>query len=267
MLVERNNLEELGRNLMNKAVAFALREEYGKAYEFMKEALDFYTCDCFVHVETARVKKLHRSMLERLNEYRPDDVEFNFVKAYLLCHEHERKYHFVALDAIENYLEVGEDEFGLYVKGRIYEMLQEPKRAIELYRKALDINWNTRLNYRIGKVKMQQLKKGGLREFYHAFVENPSSFCCIFGLTRLMSEQKIKMPQRADETNELLQYLASAENAFSFSQYYYKTFVKKTEIDGMDYELDDWKPGHGKETLPVIEEFVEEVRKNKGMFK
>ena len=44
--VRRNNFEKIGKYYFEKAVNFVLERDFGKAYEFFKEGLDYVTCDC-----------------------------------------------------------------------------------------------------------------------------------------------------------------------------------------------------------------------------
>jgi len=256
-LISRDNKEDLGKHFLNKGVDFAFEKSFGKSYEFFKEGLDILTCDCGPWRK--RFEQSDKLFLEDLVIETTERLEYYFVKAYLLCFEENKKELYLALDAIEKYLKERNDEYGLYVKGEILLRLKQPSDAINAFTEALEIGGtNSRLKYRIGRTNEQHLDTYGLDELYQSFDINPSSACCARVLKKYMKEREIEFPVDSSNENPLTLSFISSEDEWKFDSLYEKYLNKKY--------LDDDLPFPQEETLPVIIEFINEVRQKQDLF-
>lgn len=256
-LISRDNKEALGKHFLKKGVDFAFEKSFGKSYEFFKEGLDILTCDCGSWRK--RFEQSDKLFLEDLVIETTERLEYYFVKAYLLCFEENKKELYLALDAIEKYLNERNDEYGLYVKGEILLRLEQPSDAINVFTEAIEIGGtNSRLKYRIGRTNEQHLDTYGLDELYQSFDINPSSACCARVLKKYMKEREIEFPVDSSNENPLTISFISSENEWKFDSLYEKYLNKKY--------LDDDLPFPQEETLPVIIEFINEVRQKQDLF-
>lgn len=256
-LISRDNKEALGKFYLKKGVGFVLEKSYGKAYEFFKEGLDFLTCDCgtwrkgFVEAD--------KSILEDLMIEKEERLEYYFVKGYLLSFEEGKKERYLGLDAIEKYLSERMDEYGLYVKGKILSGLEETSEALKLYSEALDLfGRNSRLLYRIGRIKEHHIKTCGLDELYNSFDINPSSACCARVLKKYMKEREIDIAFDDFYANPLIISFSDSNSEWEFDKLYEKYLAK--------VHIDDNLPFPQVEALPSIHTFIQFIRSNAGLF-
>lgn len=256
-LISRDNKEALGKYFLKKGVDFAFEKSFGKSYEFFKEGLDILTCDCGSWRK--RFEKSDKLILEDLVIQTAERLEYYFVKAYLLCFEENKKELYLALDAIEKYLNERKDEYGLYVKGEILLRLDQPSDAIYAFTEASDIGGtNSRLKYRIGRTNEQHLDTYGLDELYKSFDINPSSACCARVFKKYMKEREIEFPVDSSNENPLIISFLSSESEWKFDSLYEKYLSKEY--------LDDDLPFGQTETLPVITSFINEIREKQDLF-
>ena len=253
----RDNKEGLGKYFLKKAVDFALMRHFRISYEFFKEGLDFLTCDCgnwrkdFVESD--------RTILDDFKVKPEEKLEYCFVKAYLLAFESNKKDLYIGLDSIDKYLEIQEDEYGLYVKGKILLALEEPQDALINFYEAVDnFGENSRLLYRIGRANEQYLNVLGLDELYHSFDSNPSSACCARVLKKYMKQREIEFPSDSSSENELITSFLNPEGEWKFDSLYERYLNNEYLETNLLFDQI--------ETLPIITSFIKEVRKNKSLF-
>jgi hypothetical protein len=258
IFIDRNYKEGLGKYFLKKAVDFAFDGSFGKSYEFLKEGLDVLTCDCNGGGWRKRFKESDKTLFTDLLIDCPVHYEYYFVKAYILSFEDDKKYLYLGLDAIDNYLKSTKDEYGLYVKGKIFLSLEDYNQAYETFQEAAEITTNARLLYRMGRTKEQYLNAYGLEDLYNSFNQNPSSVCCARVLKKYMRENGIEFPLKMNESNKLLISFANSEDEFKFDSLFEKYLNK--------LYLDDDMPFPTEETLPVITEFINQLRLNSGLF-
>lgn len=211
--VEKKDRENLGKYFHSKAFNFALKKDFGKSYEFFKESLDFLTCDCCgnIHKDTL-IDSEQIKIFNDIENHTSNYAEYFFTKAYIFSFCEEKKYLYLALYDIDKYLELVQDEYGNYVKGKILLSLDEPNEALDSFYNASSFGINTRLNYYIGKTKEEYSDCGieerysahGLNQLYNSFIENPSSVCCGKVLQKYSMKHKIELQWEKPHIENLL---------------------------------------------------------------
>ena len=254
-LIEHSHKDDIGKYYFLKAVAFAFNNEFGKAYEFFKQGLDILTCDCqrgWLKPNTETNKKI----FDDINVKHIPHFEYYFVKAYILSYEEDKKSQYLALEAIDKYLEVKDDEYGNYVKGKILLALNENQQAFDFFENASLHGANPRLLYRLGRTKEQLLEQSGLDELYYSFIQNPSSACCARVLKKYMKERGNELVLDENETNPLLIAFNNDEDEWKFQQLYEKLLKSQLENNNPS-ELGNTE---------TINSFVQGIKNNSDLF-
>ncbi|MCE9540353.1 MAG: hypothetical protein K8R85_14225, partial [Bacteroidetes bacterium] len=102
--------------------------------------------------------------------------QLNLIQAYI--HWISREYE-SALNFINSFIHYKNDEeIGFYLKGRIYEGMNEFEKAIENYNISLSLKTTSKTLYRIGIIKEEHLNENGISELYQASLSNVISHCC-----------------------------------------------------------------------------------------
>jgi len=255
-LIQNSHKEEIGKYYLSKASTFAFNNEFGKAYEFFKEGLDILTCDCqsgWLNPSSVENKKV----FDDINIKHTPHIEYYFVKAYIMSYEADRKNQYLALEAIDKYLEVKNDEYGNYVRGKIFIALNEPQKAFECFEKASLNSTNQRLLYRLGRTKEQLLEQNGLEELYYSFVQNPFSACCARNLKKYMKERGDILVFNENEINPLLIAFNNDEAEWQFQKLYEK--LHKSQID-YNFDLS------GADNAETINYFIQVIKNNSNLF-
>lgn len=255
-LIEYSLKEDIGKHYLSKALTFALNNEFGKAYEFFKEGLNILTCDCKMGWLNPNAET-NKKIFDDINVNHTPHFEYYFVKAYILSYEDDKKSQYLALEAIEKYLEVQNDEYGNYVKGKILLALDENQAAFEFFEKASKYATNSRLNYRLGRTKEQFLEQRGLNELYFSFVQNPSSPCCARVLKKHMKERGKLLRIDEGETNPLLIAFNSDEESMFFLFLYQKLFKSQHDIGVMDND---------EAITEILNSFIKGIENNRELF-
>lgn len=176
-LIKRNNKEELGKYFLKKATEFVLNKKIDEAYEFIKEGLDLLTCDCNNNGWRNEYENSDKLIFTDFKNFEKQ-LTYYFVKAYFLSFEKDEFSLLQALEAINKYLDVNEDEYGLYVKGKILFFLEKYNKSLEIFVKAKKYCDSSRLTFEIGNLKEEYLNEFGINELFDSFKINPSSVCC-----------------------------------------------------------------------------------------
>jgi hypothetical protein len=256
-LIEHSHKDDIGKYYFSKALTFALNNEFGKAYEFFKEELDILTCDCqrgWLNPNAETNKKLFNDINVKHNPH----FEYYFVKAYIMSYEEDKKSQYVALEAIDKYLEVKDDEYGNYVKGKILLSLNENQQAFHCFENASLHGTNSRLLYRLGRTKEQLLEQRGLDKLYYSFIQNPSSACCARVLKKYMIGRGNELVLDDYETNPLLIAFNNEEEEWNF-QFLYEKLLKcqlKNNND-LPFEVNNTE---------TINSFVQGIKNNSELF-
>jgi tetratricopeptide (TPR) repeat protein len=188
-LIEANQKESIGKYFFSKATTFALNKEFGKSYEYFKEGLDIITCDCVRGGWLKAYAESDKKLFDDINIKHMPHFEYFFVKAYMMSYEEDKKSLYSALDAIDKYLILQDDDYGHYVRGKILLGLEESREAFDCFYSASSFSKNQRLLYRLGRTKEQLLGENGLEELFNSFIKNPLSACCARLLKKYMKER------------------------------------------------------------------------------
>ncbi|MBS1649208.1 MAG: hypothetical protein JSR09_05825 [Bacteroidetes bacterium] len=254
-LIEHSHKDDIGKYFFSKAVTFAFNNEFGKAYEFFKQGLDILTCDCqrgWLKPNT----EINKKVFDDINVKHIPHFEYYFVKAYIMSYEGDKKSQYLALEAIDKYLEVKDDEYGNYVKGKILLALNENQQAFESFEIASSNGTNPRLLYRLGRTKEQLLEQRGLDELYYSFIQNSSSACCARVLKKYMKERGNELVLNENETNPLLIAFNNDEDEWKFQRLYEKLFKSQLENNN------PFEAGN----TETINSFIQGIKNNSELF-
>lgn len=227
-LIRQNNLEQLGKYFLRKGVNFAIENSFGKSYEFLKEGLDLLTCDCTIGNWRDAYSKSSKNIFYDLHIKNVHHHEYYFTKAYIMSYETDKKELYLALDSIEKYLEITEDEYGYYVKGKILAGLEEYEEALKNLYFAREIRDSLRLQYKIGRLKEKQLNGSGIAEILKSFLSNPSSTCCVRILQKHSKQHCIELEYDEVNDNALINSFLREDNEYNFQLLYINTLSKYT---------------------------------------
>ena len=103
-LIEINQKDRIGKYFFSKAITFALNEEFGKSFEFLKQGLDIITCDCIKGGWLKEYTQSNKKLFDDINIKYIPHCEYYFVKAYVMSYEKEKRYLSIASNAIYKYL-------------------------------------------------------------------------------------------------------------------------------------------------------------------
>jgi tetratricopeptide (TPR) repeat protein len=203
-LIRRNNLEAYGKYFLEKGLNFFLVGSYNIAYEYLKEGLDLITCDCSGW--NSKLDESTKDIFKQLDVPKKQQRAYLFCKGYLLSFMRFDKKHelYDGMNAIEQYLEIEQDEYGYYVKGKILHRLDQKKDSLKSFYKAYNIKSTARTEYRIGRLVEEESIDYGLDLLYSSFTKNPSSSCCVRILKEFTNKGNIEIPIDSSENNELL---------------------------------------------------------------
>jgi len=266
-LINKGDFESLGKAFLSEAVDFAMSRSFGKSYEFFKQGLDFLTCDCEIGDWLVNYKKSDEKIFDEKNINQTENTEFYFVKAYILSFEHDYKNLQTASNSIDNYLIERKDDYGYYVKGKILLSLNNYTESLKNFTKALSYSNNSRLNYRIGRIKEQHLNQDGLKELFESFLSNYSSACCCRNLKKYMIKKGKKLDFDEDESNDLLKEFNSSNSEWRFQEMFEKTMEYqnyKLYKDGDLYSLQRVKAEIS--AKKELANFVSVIHKNYDIF-
>ena len=227
-LVGIKDNENLGKYYFKKGIDFVTKKEFGKAYEFLKEGLGYFTCDCEFQNWHEKYKVSLAKIFFDIENSNVNHSEYFFTKALLLSYTQDKKWLYVALESIEKYEETAVDEYTFYIKGKIYYNLDLYEKAYECVIKATSFSNNHRLNYRIGRLKEEYLKQNGTSFIFLSFSENPSSGCCAKELKRVYQNYNLNL-QIIEEyiDNELIKEFTNNKSSVLFRFTYEKAFAEQ----------------------------------------
>ncbi len=248
-LILRKNQEKLGNYFLKKGLSFFLIKEEKVAYQFFKEGLDFITCDCSGWY--SELDKPTKDFIEYLFNTNNFNLEFLFSKAYVLCFVDlplENKFE-IALDSIDKYLEIKNDEYGHYIKGKILFRLGKKDLAIDSFLNAKNINNHPRLNYNIGR-RLEETNQFGLDLLFDSFLKNPSCPCSLNQFKMFMNKRKRIISLNKNEKNAfLLSFNNKSNNSFIFAFNFVKLYSH------------DWLSKNDN-SLEIIKEFITGLNAN-----
>ena len=174
-LIKINNLDRLGKYYFEKAINFTSDKEFGKAHEYLKEGLDSLTCDCLRY---DWYKDINENTFIDIDNHFTNKNDYYFVKAFFLSYKTDLKSLYLALDAIDNYLNyITNEDYGYFIKGKILVGLKEHEKAYDFFKKALHIKPNSRNCYYFGRIKEKVLKQNSLDLIFDSLKQNHTSLC------------------------------------------------------------------------------------------
>ena len=175
-LIEKKDIEGIGKYYLAAGVEAYLSKDINKSYECFRIGLNILTCDCS---RGNWLKKIEPSLYNISSFTNIQIKEFYFCKAFLLSYNSDLKSLYVALDDIENYLILAEDDsVGWYIKGKISIGLEKYQDALNCFQKSITLQPSSRTLYRIGRLKEQHLQEDGIADLFDAYIQNQSSACC-----------------------------------------------------------------------------------------
>jgi tetratricopeptide (TPR) repeat protein len=194
---KNNDFERLGNFYFEKAIALWIEGDFKLAAESLSEGFKQVTCDCVLGTLVKKEKdNIISSMKSNVMNCSSQDFDFLRTIFYYFSNQENR-----ALPFINSFLEDNEaSEVGNYLKGRILISLDNDE-GLEWLDKALKINDNARLNYRIGRIKEQRFNAFGLDKIYKSITLNPSSTCSHRLLKNIATKRGVKLQTN---TNKLL---------------------------------------------------------------
>lgn len=256
------NKDEYAKCIFAKAVDFAIAREFGKAYEFLREGLDIITCDCDVVTKWRKGLEGNYHIFNDIENGDANHSEYFFVKGFLLAFEKDKKLLYSALDAIERYMGEDEDELGYYVKGKIYFALEDYEKSYRNYLAAWNMDYCSRNQYRLGRIREERSKIDGLDNLYYAFLENPFSYCCGWNLHKYFHERGLTFPVADDEPNPLTKFFAD-HNEDEFKRFF--GYIVDREFVYPNYRKDG-REDERLYTRQIVDGFVKDLERNAHLF-
>ncbi|HLV14470.1 MAG TPA: hypothetical protein VKY41_04765 [Xanthomarina sp.] len=239
-----NNLEAIGKNYFKLGMKHTLKKSFDKAYEYFKAGLNSLTCDCIKDKWIISHGQWDYRLFHDMNYSFNDPSAYYFVKAFLLINYTDKKFHYLALDAIEKYLDIQVDEYGLYVQGKIYNRLEYYFEAYKCFDKAIKIKNLLPIKYRQGRLDVLTFEGSPLEinryfdcvdKLCDSLLLNPSSACCARELKNNWRIDKnfdefmryeIKSNSNYYNNNKLIDLFISEDNTEEFESLY-KELIKK----------------------------------------
>ncbi|MEO6687291.1 MAG: hypothetical protein ABIN24_15070 [Dyadobacter sp.] len=259
--IRRQDRDNLGKVYLAKGARLAVKDKFQLAAAFIQEGLSLLTCDCTLggwrDIYDVFEDKLFKKFIYTIHEELTAD--FHFVRAFLLSYENDKIVLEVALESIDIYNNYDNNEYGNYVKSRILEALGRPKEALEYLWTAshYDFERNSRINYRMGKLKEEYLKQCGVDFLYQAYIKNFTSSCCLRDLQKFsrIRDMGFEVEMNEDE-NTILKAFSNEDDEFKFQIYF------ENILHNFYFELESKYV----ETMPILEEFSKIMRSNSDAF-
>lgn len=228
----KTDLEEIGAYYLKKAIKFIVNKEFSKGTIFFKEALDILSCDCNKSEWLQSAGDLNdltfnQGLFEDLKYNVVNTQDYYFAKAYVLSFALKNKQQqYIALNAIEIYLKTDKDHHGYYVLGKIQANLEMYTQSLESYETAMEIKNTTAIQYRIGRLKEQEMNSNGIRELFMSLNRNPSSSCVARELQEYSHKRNLLLSS-SDKESRLIKFFN--ENNDNFSSLYQR-LIKNEDI-------------------------------------
>ena len=210
-IVNKSERSKIADYFLDKALNWFIAKQFSKACEFFKLVLDLHTCDCRIY-RYSTIKEIDFNSIIIENHIESLNNDYVFCKAFILNYRKDEKYYLMALDSIEKYLNFQNDEYGLYIKGRLLLQLNKPDVALSIFKSACEIRKNSMSLYRIGRIKEDVLEGSGLEELYLSLMINPMSFCCFKNFYFSVGKKEIQL----SDNENLLSKLFNTKGSFYF---------------------------------------------------
>jgi tetratricopeptide (TPR) repeat protein len=254
-LFDHSQKDRIGKYFFSEAIQFALKNEFGKSYEFFKQGLNIITCDCETSLYwLQQYSNSEKVLFEDININHVPSFEYYFVKAFVMSFEEDKKSLYLALDAIDRYISINTDDYGLYVRGRILFALGEYHEALLCFETANSHNSNQKFLYRIGLAK-EHLNKEGIFELTKAFLANPYSSCCLNKIKKSIKKHGFVINSKFEvneNPNILVKSFIDQNNENEFLTLF-ETILTKQLFES-SYKVD--------ENSRIIIEFIQEISRS-----
>ncbi|SFT51250.1 hypothetical protein SAMN04489724_1082 [Algoriphagus locisalis] len=250
-LIERRNLDELGRRFLEESIDYALIKDFGKSYLCAKKGLEIITCDCVSHGWKKNYDNSDKHLFDELIINYQNPEEYYFVKAFILSYEEELTSLYLALDSINKYSSLKKNSTGEYVRSRILSKLQKHKEAFEILWSLSISDETSKTFYRMGRLEEEHLNQNGLENLFHAFQRNPTSSCCLRNIKKYTLARDVKFHD--NNGSVLMKYFMKSEDEWKFQEVY--------ESYLFDQRNSKKHPYNNENTLKEIEMFTEEMFK------
>ncbi|WP_296622862.1 hypothetical protein [Marivirga sp.] len=181
-LIERSNFQGLGKHYFKKAMEKILINDFDNASMYIKEGLNYLSCDCNNDkwVEQSGIVTIvdWEDFFSKGLKTSSDSYLFTFSYLSLFSPDsYIKKYINHSLSAINKYLENNDCKYGYYVKARILTHNNEVHKAIAIFKDKFEYPSNPPLvKYRLGRLD-ESLE--GFISLIEAFMSNPSCSCTI----------------------------------------------------------------------------------------
>lgn len=245
--------ESFARVYFDKALDLFKKHEFNTASEFFKEGLDFVTCDCSIVGWRKRLNDSFYNIADQFDANLTYDKDYLFSLAFCLIYSEDKTLLKKGLSAINKYLQFEEDEYGYYVKGRIFSNLKEFENSLEVFEYAGTIWDNARLRYRVGRIKEQIFQENGIEDLFYALLDNPSSTCCARELIKCLKERFKELETIEDYRNNPLIRLFNEYRGEDILIAGYKTILRGKVLQKYS-NRDDFDA--------IINEFLSVIRSN-----
>lgn len=180
-IFEGADLQRAGRYFLNKACFLISESNFNKASIFIKLGLDLITCDC---IKSWKIDVDKDNIFNDISIPHYHAADYFLCKAFTFGYETSEKELYLGIDAIDKYIKISGDHYGLYIRGRILLSMKQYNFAIECFEQAQSICSSSRNLYRIGRTKEEFTNSFGLVELYKSYLSNMNSVCCGNALQR-----------------------------------------------------------------------------------
>lgn len=250
-LINRRNLDALGRKFLEECIDYALIKDFGKSYLCAKKGLELITCDCVSHGWKKNYDNSDKHLFDELIINYQNPEEYFFVKAFILSYEEELISLYLALDSINKYSLIKNNSAGDYVKSRILSKLHKHKEAFEILWSLSISDETSKIFYQMGRIEEEHLNKNGLENLFHAFQRNPTSPCCLRNIKKYALSRDVKFPE--NNGSILMKYFMKHEDELKFQEIYESYLFDQINSKKHPYRNEN--------TLKEIEMFTEEMFK------
>ncbi len=250
-LINRRNLDALGRKFLKESIDYALIKDFGKSYLCVKKGLELVTCDCVSHGWKKNYDDSDKRLFDELIINSQNPEEYFFVKAFILSYEDELISKYLALDSINKYLSIKNNSVGEYVKAIILSKMDKHKEAFEILW-SLSISHETaKTFYQMGRIEEEHLNENGLANLFYSFQRNPTSSCCLRNIKKYALLRDIKFPENSESI--LMKYFIKNDDEWKFQEVYESYLLDQKNSKKHPYKHEN--------TLKEIEIFTEEMLK------
>lgn len=235
-LLELGHYDSVARTYFSMGISHAINHQFQQSYEMIIKGLDFVSCDCSRDGWLAKYPGI-----ELFYKYETDvtglTIEYHFVKAYLMSFETSPKYLKQAMESIDKYLEVKNNDYGHYVEGKINLNLKNPVKAMNCFKKAEQFASNARLLYIMGTTRARYFNKDGIELLFDSFQINPKSVCCARNINYFMKNCGVELTEffdndyEQDNNYEISGIFAANNNVWEFDELYRERINAELEKD------------------------------------